>query len=229
MLYRSTMLHGLSPVCYGLAIVLLMFSATMLVPLSVSLWLNDDALWAYDQALLITLLAAALLWMACRSGPRELKIRDGYLLVTATWSILPAFAAIPLVFYLPGLSFTDVYFETMAGLTTTGATVLSGLDGMAPSILLWRGLLQWMGGMGIIVLFVAILPLLGFGGRQLYKAEMPGPMKESQLTPRIASTAKRPWLLYAGLRAGLPAGGNELAGRRGAQLHHDEPRWLLDA
>ncbi len=198
-LQRSTILHNLSPVFHGLAIVLLMFSATMLIPLIVSLWLGDDALWAYDQALLITLSAATLLWMAGRNGPRDLKIRDGYLLVTAAWSLLPAFAAIPLLFYLPGLSFTDAYFETMAGLTTTGATVLSGLDGMAPSIHIWRGLLQWIGGMGIIVLFIAVLPLLGFGGRQLFKAETPGPMKESQLTPRIASTAKRLWLLYAGL------------------------------
>jgi trk system potassium uptake protein len=196
---RHAILHNLSPVFYGLAIVLLMFSATMLVPLTIALWLDDDALWAYDRALLITLSAASLLWILGRSGPRDLKIRDGYLLVTAAWTILPAFAAIPLLFYLPELSFTDAYFETMAGLTTTGATVLSGLDGMAPSIHIWRGLLQWIGGMGIIVLFVAILPLLGFGGRQLFKAETPGPMKESQLSPRIASTAKRLWLLYAGL------------------------------
>lgn len=198
-LHRSDLLHSFAPVLYGLAFVLLLFSGTMLVPLGVALWLNDDALWAYDQALLITLSASALLWIASRTGPRELKIRDGYLLVTAAWTLLPAFAAIPLIFYLPGLTFTDAYFEAMAGLTTTGTTVLSGLDGMAPSILVWRGLLQWLGGMGIIVLFVAILPLLGFGGRQLYKAETPGPMKESQLTPRIASTAKRLWLLYAGL------------------------------
>jgi len=198
-LRRSTALCSLSPVFFGLAIVLLMFSGTMLVPLLTSLWLNDGAIWAYDQALLITLFAAALLWIASRSGPHELKIRDGYLLVTAAWTMLPAFAAIPFMLYLPDLSFTDAYFEAMAGLTTTGSTVLSGLDGMAPSIHLWRGLLQWLGGMGIIVLFVAILPILGIGGRQLFKAETPGPMKESQLTPRIASTAKRLWLLYAGL------------------------------
>jgi trk system potassium uptake protein TrkH len=196
---RPTPLQSLSPVFFALAIVLLLFSAAMLVPLCVALWLGDDALLAYDQALLITLAASAVLWIAGRSGTRELKIRDGYLLVTAAWTLLPVFAAMPFMLYLPELSFTDAYFEAMAGLTTTGATVLSGLDGMAPSIHIWRGLLQWLGGMGIIVLFVAILPLLGFGGRQLYKAETPGPMKESQLTPRIASTAKRLWLLYAGL------------------------------
>lgn len=198
-LQRSTTLGNLAPVFFGLSVVLLMFSGTMLVPLLVALSLDDGALWAYDQALLITLSAAALLWIAGRSGPHELKIRDGYLLVTSAWALLPAFAAIPFMFYLPELSFTDAYFEAMAGLTTTGATVLSGLDGMAPSIHIWRGQLQWLGGMGIIVLFVAILPILGIGGRQLFKAETPGPLKESQLTPRIASTAKRLWLLYAGL------------------------------
>ena len=196
---RPAALNSFSPVLYGLGIVLMIFSCTMLIPLLVAYFLNDDALLAYDQAFLITLSVAILLWLAGRSGPRDLKIRDGYLLVTATWATLPAFAAIPLVFYLPGLSFTDAYFEAMAGLTTTGATVLSGLDGMAPSIHVWRGLLQWLGGMGIIVLFVAILPLLGIGGRQIYKAETPGPMKDNQLTPRITSTAKRLWLLYAGL------------------------------
>jgi len=178
---------------------MLIFSCTLLVPIGVALWFRDDALFAYDAAFLITLSTAFVLWFVSRNGPRDLQTRDGYLLVTAVWTILPAFAAIPLQLHLPGLSFTDAYFETMAGLTTTGATVLSDLDKLPPSIHIWRGLLQWMGGMGIIVLFVAILPLLGFGGRQLYKAETPGPLKETQLTPRIASTAKRLWLLYAGL------------------------------
>lgn len=198
-LHRTTTLGSFAPVFYGLSVVLLIFGGTMLVPLLVAFLLNDGAVWVYDQALIITLCASALLWFAGRSGARELKIRDGYLLVTASWTLLPAFAAIPFMIYLPGLSFTDAYFEAMAGLTTTGATVLTGLDGMAPSIHIWRGMLQWLGGMGIIVLFVAILPILGIGGRQLFKAETPGPLKESQLTPRIASTAKSLWLLYAGL------------------------------
>ena len=196
---RPQALDNLSPVLYGLGFVLLIFSATMLIPLGVSFWLHDDALLAYHEAVGITVAAGAILWLTSRSGPHDLTLRDGYLLVTGVWTILPAFAAIPLMLYLPRLSFTDAYFETMAGLTTTGATVLSGLDQLPPSIHIWRGLLQWMGGMGIIVLFIAILPLLGIGGRQLYKAETPGPMKETQLTPRIASTAKRLWLLYAGI------------------------------
>lgn len=196
---RPQTLNNLSPVIYGLGVVLLIFGGTMLIPLGVAFWLNDDALLAYHEAVLITLSASGVLWLVSHSGPRDLKLRDGYLLVTAVWTVLPAFAAIPLMLYLPALSFTDAYFETMAGLTTTGATILSGLDRLPPSIHVWRGLLQWMGGMGIIVLFVAILPLLGIGGRQLFKAETPGPMKETQLTPRIASTAKRLWLLYIGL------------------------------
>ncbi len=198
-LERPQTLDRMSPVLYGLGIVLMIFSGTMLIPLCVAFWLRDDALLAYDEAFLVTAAAGFALWLAARSGPRNLKIRDGYMLVTLVWTVLPAFAALPLLLYFPGLSFTDAYFEAMAGLTTTGATILSDLDKMPPSIHIWRGLLQWLGGMGIIVLFVAILPLLGIGGRQIYKAETPGPMKDTQLTPRIASTAKRLWLLYAAL------------------------------
>jgi trk system potassium uptake protein TrkH len=113
--------------------------------------------------------------------------------------VLPAFATLPLLFFLPGLSFTDAYFETVAGLTTTGATVLSGLDRLPASINFWRCELQWLGGMGIIVLAVAILPLLGIGGSQIMRAETPGPMKDARLTPRITETAKGLWLVYAGM------------------------------
>ena len=112
------------------------------------------------------------------------------------WTLLPVFASLPLVFQL-GISFTDAYFEAMSGLTTTGSTVLANLDSLPPSINLWRGMLVWMGGMGLIVLAVAILPLLGIGGRQMFKAETPGPMKDSQLTPRMTQTAKGLWGVYA--------------------------------
>jgi trk system potassium uptake protein len=113
-------------------------------------------------------------WWATRRFRRELLPRDGFLLVTLIWAVLPAFAALPLLLHLPGLSFTDAYFEAMSGLTTTGATVLSGLDDLPLSINVWRCLLQWIGGMGIIVLAVAILPLLGVGGSQVFRAETPG-------------------------------------------------------
>ena len=121
---------------------------------------------------------------------------DGFLMVALAWGVLPVFGALPLMFYLPELSFADAYFEAASGLTTTGATVLTGLDALPISINLWRTFMHWIGGMGVIVLMVAILPLLGIGGRQVFKAETPGPMKESSLTPRIAETAKGLWLVY---------------------------------
>ncbi len=175
------------------------FALTMLLPFGVSLWLQDGAQSAYDEAVLIALLCGFVLWLSTRYQRRELKIRDGFLLVVVIWTSLPAFATLPLMFYLPHLSFTDAYFEAMSGLTTTGATTLSGLDLLPPSINLWRGELVWLGGMGIIVLVVAILPLLGVGGRQMYKAETPGPMKDTKLTPRITETAKGLWLVYSGI------------------------------
>ncbi|HUW28837.1 MAG TPA: potassium transporter TrkG [Sulfuriferula sp.] len=187
------------PILNVIGLVVLLFAFTMLTPLAVSFYYQDAALHAYDEAILITFAAGLLLWLSTRHLRRELKIRDGYLLVVLVWTVLPAFATLPLLFYMPHLSFTDAYFETMSGLSTTGATVLSGLDQLPKSINLWRHLLNWLGGMGIIVLAVAILPLLGVGGRQLYKAETPGPMKDSKLTPRIAQTAKALWLAYSGI------------------------------
>jgi len=191
--------QGVSPVLRVLALVTMLFSGTMLVPLAVALGYRDAALYAYDEAFAITLVSGVGLWAATRHAKRELQTRDGFLLVVVVWAMLPVFAALPLLFFLPELSFTDAYFESISGLTTTGATVLSGLDELPPSINIWRGLLQWLGGMGIIVLAVAILPLLGVGGRQLYKAETPGPMKEVRLTARITQTAKGLWLVYAGI------------------------------
>jgi len=182
-----------------LGLVIVVFGATMLLPLLVAWTQKDAALGAYDEALIITLACGALMWVLTRGSRSELQVRDGFLLVTLVWSVLPAFAAMPLMFHLQGLSFTKAYFECMAGLTTTGSTVLSGLDRLPPSINVWRGMLQWLGGMGIIVLVVAILPLLGVGGRQIYKAETPGPMKDAKLTPRMTETAKGLWLVYAGI------------------------------
>lgn len=187
------------PILHVLGLVVLLFSFTMLLPLGVSLYYQDAASSAYDEAILITFSTGLLIWLITRKRQRELQTRDGFLLVTLVWAILPVFATLPLLFYLPQLSFTDAYFETMSGLTTTGATVLSGLDKLPPSINVWRSELVWIGGMGLIVLAVAILPLLGVGGRQMFKAETPGPMKDNKLTPRIAQTAKGLWLVYAGL------------------------------
>ena len=187
------------PILHVLGLVILIFAFTMLLPLAVAYIWRDAALYAYDEAFLITLFSGLLIWLFTRHNKRELQTRDGFLLVVLVWAALPAFAALPLLYYLPGLSFTDAYFETTSGLSTTGATVLVGLDALPPSINLWRHFLNWLGGMGIIVLAVAILPMLGIGGRQLFKAETPGPMKDSKLTPRIADTAKSLWLVYAGI------------------------------
>jgi trk system potassium uptake protein TrkH len=187
------------PIAHVLGMVIMLFSLTMLAPLALSWWLQDGAMAAYDEAIAVTFVAGLLTWWTTRHARRELKIRDGFLLVVLIWSSLAAFATIPLMVYLPGLSFTDAYFETISGLTTSGASVLSDLDRLPPSINFWRTELVWLGGMGLIVLAVAVLPLLGIGGRQLYKAETPGPMKDSQLTPRITETAKGLWLVYAGI------------------------------
>ena len=134
-----------------------------------------------------------------RSFKRELKARDGFLLVTLAWILMSASAAVPLLTALPNLSFTDAYFEALSGLTTTGATVLTELDQLPPSINLWRHALHWFGGIGIIVLAVAVLPLLGVGGMSLYRAETPGPIKDEKLTPRITETAKALWISYGSL------------------------------
>jgi trk system potassium uptake protein TrkH len=186
-------------VLHVLAGVVMLFSATMVIPLAVAVIYWDAALRTYEFSILITFSTGLGAWIATRPAARELQTRDGFLPVVLVWSVLPAFAALPFLFYAPERTFTDAYFESISALTTTGATVFTGLDELPPSINIWRGLLQWLGGMGIIVLAVAILPLLRVGGRQLYKAETPGPMKDTKLTPRIAETAKWLWIVYAGL------------------------------
>ena len=188
-----------APVLRLLSLVIMLFAGCMLVPLAVSIGFGDAAQHAYDEAVLVTLACGAGMWVGTRKFTRELQVRDGFLLVALVWTVLPGFATLPLMIYLPDLSFTDAYFETVSGLTTSGATVLSGLDQLPPSINVWRHFLVWLGGMGIIVLTVAILPLLGVGGSQLYKAETPGPMKDTKLTPRITETAKGLYLVYLGI------------------------------
>lgn len=175
----------------------LVFGLTMLIPLGLAIWGDDGARFVFEESISITLGCGLLMGLMTRRYKRELQTRDGFLLVVLVWSVLPAFAMLPLLFYLPELNFSMAYFEAVSGLTATGGTVLSGLDTLPPSINLWRGEIVWLGGMGLIVLAVAILPLLGVGGRQLLNAEIPGPMKENKLTPRIAETAKGLWSIYA--------------------------------
>jgi trk system potassium uptake protein len=184
-----------------LGAVIALFGTTMLVPLAVSWWLDDGATHAYDEALALALGSGGVLWAATRHKKRDLTPRDGILMVLLTWVSLPLIAMLPLYLYIPELSVTDAYFEATSGLTATGATVLSGLDQLPASLNLWRTQLHWIGGLGIIVLAVAVLPMLGIGGRQIMKAETPGLLKESRLTPRIAETAKSFWIIYVLLTA----------------------------
>jgi trk system potassium uptake protein TrkH len=193
------MFYRLLPVSHVLGGMLMFFSVAYLMPIASSLIYDDGTLLDFVEALLISFGAGFALWSATRHRKRELKPRDGFLLVTLAWILMAAIATLPLLLVIDDLSFTDAFFETMSGLTTTGATVLSGLDKLPPSINLWRHELNWLGGMGIIVLAVAILPLLGVGGMQLYKAETTGVMKDSKLTARIADTAKALWLVYFGI------------------------------
>ncbi len=188
------------PVFRAFGLIAFCFGLLMLVPIAVSFHLKDGAVTAFDEAAIITCATGLLMWFAVRRDKRELRVRDGFLLVVMVWTLLPLYACLPFIYQI-NLSFTDAYFEAMSGLTTTGATVIEGLDALPPSINFWRCFLVWIGGMGLVVLAVAVLPLLGIGGRQMFKAETPGPMKDSQLTPRIAETAKGLWIVYAGFTA----------------------------
>ena len=183
-------------VAHVLGSLLALFGVTFVLPLITSLIMGDGKSLAFIIAAAVSSGAGLLISLATRGHSRELKPRDGFLLATLSWVLMSASATIPLLMVIPDLSFTDAYFEAMSGLTTTGSTILSGLDNLPPSINLWRHALHWFGGLGIIVLAVAVLPLLGVGGMQLYKAEAPGPVKDEKLTPRITETAKSLWVVY---------------------------------
>jgi trk system potassium uptake protein TrkH len=191
-------MRALLPVANVLGALLMAFAVTYLLPIATSLLYDDGTATAFVLALLIDFAAGYVLWISTRGQRRDLRPRDGYLLVTLAWIAMCAAGAIPLLIALPQMSFTDAVFETMSGLTTTGSTVMVGLDHLPPAVNLWRHALQWYGGMGVVVLAIAILPLLGVGGMQLYKAEVQGAYKD-KLTPRITDTAKSLWLVYAGI------------------------------
>lgn len=173
-----------------------LFSLLMLVPLAFAVVERDDAREAFITSTAVTFCCGVLMSLATRRFRRELQPRDGFVLVGLTWLVLPAFGALPLLLAMPGLSVTDAYFESMSGFTATGATALSGLDALPLSVNVWRCFMMLVGGLGIIVLAVAILPLLGVGGAQLFKTETAGPMKDARLTPRIAETARGLWTVY---------------------------------
>ncbi len=188
------------PVLRLLCALLAMFAGAQFIPLAASLH-ADDGLWrSYAVSMLLTFLVSAILWLCTRRYQRELLPRHGVLLVSMVWVVLPLFAAVPLLLgsYQTGqpMSFTHAYFEAVSGLTTTGSTVMSNLDQLPLSINMWRTFMQWIGGMGILILAVAVLPLLGVGASQLFKAEAAGPVKDTKLTPRMTETAKGLWGVY---------------------------------
>lgn len=189
-------MKALLAVVRPLGVIGMVMSLFHLVPITVSLIYDDGALRAFCVSMLFNFVVALTAFLASRRINMDLKPRDGMLLVVLAWAGGAAFATLPLLMMIPELSFAHAYFETTSGLTASGGTVLSGLDALAPSLNIWRALLVWLGGMGVLVLAVAILPLLGVGGRQVFKAETPGPMKDQKLTPRIAETAKGLWLVY---------------------------------
>ncbi|HUI60072.1 MAG TPA: potassium transporter TrkG [Steroidobacteraceae bacterium] len=184
-----------------LGLLLAFFGATYFLPVVCSLLMGDGLVRYFLIGGAVSTGTGLLIVALARGRRRELKPRDGFLLVTLGWLVTSALATIPLLLALPDLSFTRAFFETMSGLTSTGSTVLSGLDTLAPSLNLWRHSLQWIGGLGIVVMALAVLPLLGVGGMQLYKGETPGPVKDDRLAPRIAETARALWLVYALLTA----------------------------
>ena len=188
-------------VAHILGLMMAFFAVTFVMPMVCAIVMQDGTFDDFAIAAAINIVLGLAIAAATRRYKRELKARDGFLLVTLSWVLMSLSAAVPLMIALPGISFTDAYFEAVSGLTTTGSTVITGLDTLQPSINLWRHALHWFGGIGIIVLAVAVLPLLGVGGMALYRAETPGPVKDEKLTPRITETAKALWLTYIGITA----------------------------
>ncbi len=180
-----------------LGLLLMLFSLTMAPPIVVSYIYDDHTAAAFILAFVITFLTGLMAWYPVHQVKQDLRTKDGFLITSLFWCVLALFGSLPfLIADSAQLSFVDAVFESLSGLTTTGATVITGLDALPKSILFYRQQLQWLGGIGIIVIAVAILPMLGIGGMQLYRAETPGPVKDSKLTPRITETAKALFLIY---------------------------------
>ncbi len=180
-----------------LGLLLMVYSITMLPPVVVDLIYQENSALPFLESFALMLTAGLLLYLPLHNHRKELRLRDGFMVVVMFWFVLGSVGGLPL--YLSGvhdISITDAVFESISGLTTTGATVIVGLDTLPHAILFYRQQLQWLGGMGIIVLAVAVLPMLGIGGMQLYRAETPGPVKDTKLTPRITETAKALWYIY---------------------------------
>jgi len=185
-----------------LGLLLMLFSLTMLPPIGISVIFDDGQIPLFGAAAGLIFGAGFISWLPARRQKRDLRIRDGFVITVLFWLVLGSAGSVPLALSEQlNLSMTDALFESISGLTTTGATVIVGLDHLPKSVLFYRQQLQWLGGMGIVVLAVAILPMLGIGGMQLYRTETPGPVKDAKLSPRIAETAKALWLIYLSLTA----------------------------
>ncbi len=183
-----------------LGLLVALFSVTMIPPALISLVFEDGSGLPFIIAFLMCVATGTVMWYPNRYHRKELRAKEGFLIVVLFWTVLASFGAIPFILLeQPSMTVTDAFFESFSGLTTTGATVIEGIEFLPHSIQFYRQQLQWLGGMGIIVLAVAILPILGVGGMQLYRAETPGPVKDSKMTPRIADTAKHLWYIYLSL------------------------------
>lgn len=183
-----------------LGVIILLSSLTKLPPALLALaWGEPETPQVFFGSFLVSFLIGLALWLPVRRVNYEMRLRDGFLIVTMTWIFASLVSALPFVHGPPHLSYTHAIFEATSGLTTTGATVIIGLDDLPHSVLFYRQLLQFLGGMGIVILAVAILPMLKIGGTQLFRAESTGPTKDTKLTPRIAETAKALWSVYFGL------------------------------
>ena len=178
-------------------ILLMLFSLSFIVPISISLLYSDSSLNTFLITFLLVLSVGFVFWFTSKNHKQELSSNDGFIIITLFWLVLAIAGSLP--FYLSGMSVVDSFFESMSGITTTGATVITNIDGLDKSLLMYRQLLQWMGGMGLIVLAIAVMPILGIGGGQIYKTEIPGAMSDQKLTPRITETAKALWTIYFGL------------------------------
>jgi len=178
-----------------LGILLALFSLTLIPPILISMLYNDGESAHFIESMMIMLVAGTTLWLPIRNASSDLRNREVFMIVPLFWLMLGMFAGLPLILGAH-LSFTDSVFESISAFTTTGATVMQGLDDMPKSILFYRQQLQWLGGMGVVVLAIAILPMLGVGGMQLYKVETPGPMKNEKMTPRISEGARLLWMVY---------------------------------
>ena len=184
----------------ALGLLLLLFSLSLLPPMAISWWTGDGELVPFAVSMLVMVAIGAVGWWPVRHVRYPIRARSGFVVVAFFWCGLSLISALPFVFGVH-FSLVDALFETVSGFTTTGATVVIGLDALPPSILYYRQQLQWLGGMGVIVLAVAILPLLGIGGMQMVRAETPGPIKDQRLAPRMMHTARLLWGLYIGLTA----------------------------